>query len=417
MRWITVIGLLLFGLAPAAPASALGDGGPALPVQGGSGISAPGSPYRYVAVGAGHATTVIRRVGTGGVSGVPASIRVRGRYGIPGVGSGGQMTGLAADGQTLVLAELFAGEVPRTTRLLVLDTPRLAVRARIALPGWSIVDAISPDGRWLYLIHYPPADVSRYEVLAYDLSTRHMLPRPIVDPRDNDDRDAMVGFPVTRVMSADSRWAYTLYIRASGAPFIHALDTVGVRAVCVDLPSSLAQLDIGDAHLSLGAGGRTIRIETDGATQAVLDTRTFATTVVHSPPLITQSIFTTPTPVAHTSRARQAHPTRAPSRGSSWLERRCSRPSVARCSCAPGSGLADSARRSSRSSEIVRRGWPRFPPRSPSPAARSTALLRRATTAAPIVCASSTARESCSSATGRRSRSTATAARSRACRW
>jgi hypothetical protein len=307
MRRLWVIAL--FGIVLAAPASTLGDGGPALPIQGGSGISAPDSPYRYVAMRAGHDTTVIERVGTGGVSGVPSSISVRGSHGIPGVGSGDQMTGLAADGRTLVLAKLFAGAVPRSTRLLVLDTPRLAVRARITLPGWSVVDAISPDGRWLYLIRYPSSnDVSRYEVLAYDLATRHMLPRPIVDPRDDDGRDAMVGFPVTRVMSADSRWAYTLYIRASGAPFIHALDTVGVRAVCVDLPSSLAQLDIGDTHLSLGAAGKTIRIETDGATQALVDTRTFATTVVKSPPPITESTFTTPTPVAHTlARAAGTH--------------------------------------------------------------------------------------------------------------
>jgi len=293
MKWLSAIALL--GIALTAPASALADGGPALPVQGGSGISAPGSHDRYVAVSAGHDATVIKRLGT-----YPGemSVRVRGSYGIPSVGSGGQMTGLAADGRTLVLAELFGGAVPRTTRLLVLATPRLAVRARIALPGWSVIDAISPGGRWLYLINYPSAnDLSRYEVRAYDLVAGHMLPRPIVDPHDADDGDAMVGFPVTRVMSTDSRWAYTLYIRASGAPFIHALDTVGVRAVCVDLPSSLAQLDMGDAHLRLGAGGRTIRIETDGETEAVVDTRTFATTVVHGAPLITESTFTTPTPV------------------------------------------------------------------------------------------------------------------------
>jgi len=298
---IGLAGIALAGIALAAPASALADGGPALPVQGGSGISAPGSQYRYVAVRAGREATVVERLRGGGVPEGRASIRVRGDYGIPGVGSGGQLTGLAADGRTLVLAELFGGAVPRTTRLLVVDTPWLAVRARIALPGWSIVDAISPDGRWLYLIHYPSGgNVSRYEVLAYNLVTRRMLPRPIVDPHDDDDENAMAGFPVTRVTSADSRWAYTLYIRASGAPFIHALDTVGVRAVCVDLPSSFAQLDIGDAHLDLGAGGKRIRIVVDGEAQAVVDTRTFATTVVHSTPLITESTFTTPAPAGHT---------------------------------------------------------------------------------------------------------------------
>jgi len=304
MRWLSAIAL--FGIALAAPAAALGDGGPALPVQGGSGISAPGSPYRYVAVRAGRDATVIKRQPVTGFPGGRASIRVPASFGIPGVGSGGQLTGQAADGRTLVIAELFGGAVPRTTQLLVIGTPRLAIRARVTLPGWSVVDAISPDGRWLYLIHYPSSDVSHYEVRAYDLVAHRMLPRPIVDPRDADEKDGMIGFPVTRVMSADGRWAYTLYVRASGAPFIHALDTVGVRAVCVDLPSSLAQLDIGDAHLSLGAGGKTIRIDTDGATQAVVDTRTFATTVVHSAPLITESTFTTPSPAAPAASTRDS---------------------------------------------------------------------------------------------------------------
>lgn len=302
MRWLSLIALSVIALA--APSSALGDGGPALPVQGGTGVSAPGATYAYVAVAAGRDATAVRRVGAGPAAG-PSSIRVSGEYGIPGVGSSGQTTGLSADGHTLVLAELFGGAVPRTTRLLVLDTPRLGVRARIALPGWSVVDAISPDGRWLYLIHYPSyGNLSRYEVLAYDLVTRHPLAKPIVDPHDGD--EAMTGFPVTRVMSADGRWAYTLYIRASGEPFIHALDTAGVRAVCVDLPASLGQIDIGNASLSLGAGGKTIRIDADGVTQAIVDTRTFAARVVHSAPFVTERTLKTVAPFARTSSTRDS---------------------------------------------------------------------------------------------------------------
>ncbi len=174
-----------------------------------------------------------------------------------------------------MLAELPGNGTPRTSRLLVLDAPRLAVRVRIALPGWSVVDAISPNGRWLYLIHYAASNVGEYEALAYDLVARHLLRKPIVDPHDRG--EAMTGAPVTRVMSANSRWAYTLYVRASGAPFIHALDTAGRRAVCVDLPSS-ADADIGNATLSVGDGGATIRVDADGSTAAVVNTRTFAVT-------------------------------------------------------------------------------------------------------------------------------------------
>jgi hypothetical protein len=289
MRWTSVTAAL--GLAMVAPASALGAGGPVPPLQGGSGIKVPGSPFRYVAVAAGR-ETVIKRLGADGARAATA-IRVSGRYGIPGVAYNGQTTGLSADGRTLVLAEIQGSFPPRTTRLLVVATRRLAVRTRITLRGWSVVDAISPDGRWVYLIHYPSADISRYEVLAYDMLTRHLLAKPIVDPHDGD--EPMTGFAVTRVMSADSRWAYTLYMRPSGAPFIHALDTVGVRAVCVDLPSSLASIDIGNANLTLGTGGTTIRIVADGVTQAMVNTRTF----VVARGAFAAALVSTVRPVAH----------------------------------------------------------------------------------------------------------------------
>jgi hypothetical protein len=197
---------------------------------------------------------------------------VSGRYGIPGVDYGGSTTGLSADGRTLILAEVPKSVPPRTTRLLVLDTAPLGVRATLTLPGWSTVDAISPDGRWLYLIHYPSSDISRYEVMAYDLPARRLLAKPVVDPRDRG--EAMTGFPINRVMSADGRWAYTLYLRPSGVPFVHALDTAGRRAVCVDLPS-LSNLDTGSAHLGLGPGGATLQVEIGGVPRAVIDTRTF----------------------------------------------------------------------------------------------------------------------------------------------
>jgi hypothetical protein len=179
-----------------------------------------------------------------------------------------------------VLAELPGSYPPRTSRLLVLDAPRLAVRARLALPGWSTVDAISPNGRWLYLIHYTSSNATDYEVLAYDLLARRMLAKPIVDPRDREEE--MTGIPVSRVMSADGRWAYTFYMRPSGVPFVHALDTSGLRAVCIDLPS-LANGDLGSAHLRLLPGGTTLGIETDAGYQAQIDTRTFAVRTAANP--------------------------------------------------------------------------------------------------------------------------------------
>jgi hypothetical protein len=134
------------------------------------------------------------------------------------------------------------------------------------------VDAISPDGRWLYLIHYASSDITRYEVLAYDLPAHRLLTQPVVDPRERD--EAMTGIPINRVMSAGGRWAYTLYMRPSGVPFIHALDTTHHQAVCIDL-RPLANADISSAHLVLLPGGTTLQVDIGDISRAAIDTQTF----------------------------------------------------------------------------------------------------------------------------------------------
>jgi hypothetical protein len=141
------------------------------------------------------------------------------------------------------------------------------------LPGHYTVDAISAAGRWLYLIHYfAQSDPTRYEVRAYDLPARHLIKRPVVDPREAG--EAMRGIPITRVMSPGGRWAYTLYLRPDSSPFVHALDTQRRVAVCVDLPA-LAGHDVSDARLALARAGKQLRIELAGAPAIFIDTRTF----------------------------------------------------------------------------------------------------------------------------------------------
>jgi hypothetical protein len=289
--------LILTGL----PSAALADGGPVAPVQG-SAIGIPGTSSRYGVFGAGG-TTIVKRLAAGGVP-TGAQLRVAGHYGIPGVDYSGSTTGLSANGRTLILAGMQPnGGPPRTTRLLVVTTPRLTVRARITLPGWSTVDAISPDGRWLYLIHYRSSDISRYEVRAYDLLRGRMLTQPVVDPHDRG--EPMAGIPVTRVMSAGARWAYTLYLRPSGPPFIHALDTAGRHAVCVDLPS-LAGADIGNGHLGLSPGGTSLHVDIGGVTRALINTRTFAVTAYVAPASGSASSSAPARPAVHTSAPRRS---------------------------------------------------------------------------------------------------------------
>src|SRR4051812_42469665 len=214
-RWLIVSGCVG---ALAAPAGAGAAGGPVMPVQGGPGVTVPATAARFVALGAGH-ETIVEQVLPGGVG------RTRvldGVWGVPAITFDQDTTGLSADGRTLVLGEIATRFPIRRTRLAVLDARRLTVRREVTLPGWFTVDAISPDGRSLYLIRYLRQDGSRYEVRAYDLTRRQLVRAPVVDPREADEK--MQGIALRRAMSADGRVAYTLYQRPEGAPFIHALD-------------------------------------------------------------------------------------------------------------------------------------------------------------------------------------------------
>lgn len=276
MRWKPVVASLGFLLL--APSASLADGGPVGAMQGGAGIGAPGSQLRFIAAAAGR-DTVVRRV-SGGPRHVQATLRVTGRYGIPGADYRGTLTGLSADGRTLVLEPIIQAFPVRTTRLLVLDTRRMRIERRIVLAGWSTVDAISPDGRWIYLIHYSASDFTRYEVQAYDLRRGRLLLKPIVDPEDRG--EAMTGYPLQRVMGPGGRWAYTLYSRPDGVPFVHALDTAGLRAVCVDLPS-LRNLDFGQVRVVLTSGGQTLQLRIRRAIAATISTRTFAVSTADNP--------------------------------------------------------------------------------------------------------------------------------------
>lgn len=65
----------------------------------------------------------------------------------------------------------------------------------------------------------------------------------------------MAGSAMTRTTSADGRWVYTLYEKPTGEGFIHALDTVGGVAHCIDLPKNRGLFNVG---LSLRDGGRTL---------------------------------------------------------------------------------------------------------------------------------------------------------------
>jgi hypothetical protein len=281
--------LLVALLAALAPATAGADGGGIL---GGAG-SFTDPPYRYVTLTprTRHPLTLVERIDTRD-STIDRWWYLRGSYYLPAVALDGSPGGISADG-ILPLISLPRRYPPRHSRFALLDTrlflrhphrghgaPRHAV-ARVDLQGAYGFDAISPDGSRLYLIRnfFRRGEVSRYEVRALDATSGRLLPGAIVDPKEPDER--MQGSPVTRVSSRDGRWAYTLYTGPEET-FLHALDTVGERAVCVDLPQLEHLREPFQLRLRLADGGHRVvvysrdRKDAGPGSLLTVDTESFA---------------------------------------------------------------------------------------------------------------------------------------------
>ncbi len=272
--------LLVLGAAPAA----LADGGPS-PGASNGGAGAIGSDLRYVAVGGGKATVLEALALRGGP--VARFTTLQGGWGIPTVAYDGATGGLSANRATLVLAQLnpYTCKPERctwaTTRFAIFTPAGLRRRATVSLRGRYAYDAISPDGRMLYLIQYvSEIDQTRYLVRAYDLERGRLLPGSIADRTQRG--WVMQGSPMARTTSAGGRFVYTLYENVGGYPFVHALDTVRGVAHCVGLPWTGAQTAIGAMRLTLRDRGRTLSLavapsrSSARAPSFAIDTRTYA---------------------------------------------------------------------------------------------------------------------------------------------
>lgn len=236
-----------------------------------TGISVPGSSARYFAIQSGRRTVVASVYRDGGL--LQGHATLPGTFTIPAVAQDGTTTGLSADGRTLVLVRPRVSYPQRRTRLAVLDAQSLRVRSTVTLHGDFSVDAISPDGRSLYLIQYTSRrDPLAYAVRSLNLRTRRLDAGEIVDPHERD--EAMHGLPMSRAMSPDGRWAYTLYDGAGKAPFVHALDTTRRTARCVDLPAIPAGANI--SGLSLAVHGAQLQVRSGRGPVASIDRRSFA---------------------------------------------------------------------------------------------------------------------------------------------
>lgn len=259
-------------IAALVPAAAHADGLPVLGVDvGSSGVSSGSEGDRYVTIPAGSRTIVERVAQDGGQ--VLAWRSLPGTFTIPAVAYDGSAGGLSADGTTLVLIEPRTSVPRTTTRLLVLGSDNLAARRLVKLKGDFSFDAVSPDGSWLYLIHYvAPTDPTRYLVQAYDLRRGRLLKAPITDP--NEPGEKMRGNPLSRAMSSNGRWAYTLYDGAGATPFVHALDTVARSARCIDLEGVPSGTDLWQLRVAIDPTGRQLAIRNRSTPLLLVDLRT-----------------------------------------------------------------------------------------------------------------------------------------------
>jgi hypothetical protein len=282
MRRIAIAVAATIALAAAPPAAAKwlsGFSGPAVSYEG-SVTGSPGGPasdVRFAAVPGRRETTIVTTDVDGGE--IRETGRVDGVWGLPAVTLDGEPGGLSANGETLVLVRPPHPSRPDASEFLILDADHFRVRDRVELNKLASFDAISPDGRLVYFVLYDsPGNPFDYAVRAYDRKRGELLPGEIVDPEEPDEQ--MAGEPVARAASPDGRWTYTAYAGGEEA-FIHALDTEGRTAVCIDLE----QFTPDEAYrLEIGAATGTIRVFERGDLAATVDPQTFEVAPVTDEP-------------------------------------------------------------------------------------------------------------------------------------
>lgn len=268
-RTVSAVAIAL-ALQAVGATAARADGLPVLGFTGGTrGVRSLDGTRRYLARPRRH-ETIVRAVTTSGRTQARAALP--GRFDVPVVAYDGSASGLSANGRTLVLIRPRTAFPQRSTELAVLSAPTLHPLRFERLRGDFSFDAISPGGEWIYLIQYTSRfDPTRYRVRALSARTGHLLARDIVDPRNRS--EAMRGNPITRVSSADGRWAYTLY-DGNGQPFVHALDTARLTARCIDVAAFPTNVNPWQARLTLS--GERLDVALEGQTLTEIDTKSLS---------------------------------------------------------------------------------------------------------------------------------------------
>ena len=157
-----ILGATALGAAAAGPAPAVLSGAPGIAVAGGAHVVTAPS-----ASGSTQVRLVRDRDGE-----VLRSRTLPGRLGVPMVTFSGLVEGTWSKGRRLVLATSIYDDPSRTT-FVTIDTRTLAPLRTIRLAGSFAFDAVSPDGRRLYVLQYPGGVQGgvRYVVRSLSLAT------------------------------------------------------------------------------------------------------------------------------------------------------------------------------------------------------------------------------------------------------
>ncbi len=167
--------------------------------------------------------------------------RVRSRWPVGGRRMG--VTGVSADGHSVALAETRRDSV-------VIAVAGRRGRSVISLRGNYQVEALSPDARRVYLVHWTRTG---YTLENVDLATRRIHPTKLADPGER-----MEGFALAAVGTRDGRWLHTLYTKPNGESFVHALDLAAGVGHCIDLPLRGDLFTLGATALTLSSDERRL---------------------------------------------------------------------------------------------------------------------------------------------------------------
>jgi hypothetical protein len=147
-----LLGLALVTLVAVLPAGARADGLPVLDENlarfGAS--TPPVDDVRYMTIPAGKGTVVAKVDMTNGQ--IDLSRFIPRRFSVPLVAYDGSTSGLSADGKTLILIAPRKSFPRPDTTFAILGTRGLRTRDTVTLDGDFSFDALSPDGRWLFLV-------------------------------------------------------------------------------------------------------------------------------------------------------------------------------------------------------------------------------------------------------------------------